>query len=470
VALLVCTEKPGIALEGWRRSSPFRRLECDWFSCAQRLFFFDFRNADDRKQSNQKIGLYAVLLNYVLIMGQTSHFYRFQDYGGYEKAAIGMAQGKALYGDTYHLNLPLVGELIAGAYQTLHAIFSEIQPIIPDLVFACGVFYLFQCLQLALTGWGYWLSTNWLTTLGIGRERSILICALLWILSWPVYLTLQKGQINILLVDLTLLPLIWLNSNPIRAGMALAVGFFLKVYPVGLVAAAVITKRWKLVGAFAAGIVLLIILQTIGGGITIWSQLFNALQQKHLNDPFYDIEAQIEASPMSAAFIICRAFAPACVTRDNPTVPIVSYVITAVIVAWFAWRIWVRERAYRQQLPGTPDAGKNDLELSRFYGHMADILSGGMIASPHVWQNHYVMALPAILWAIACRGGVTPLLLAAIAFMQVSNHFDRGTAAYMVLAFLRPLGLILLTISQNPKSLLNPSQKLSGQADDDKIE
>jgi Glycosyltransferase family 87 len=411
-------------------------------------FLFDLKKPEALRQ---RLGLYAVLLTFILTIGASSHDYRLHDYGAYEKSAIEFVRGKNLYVTAYHLNFPFIAESLVAGYQGLRVGLSVLHLDIPEHIIFGGVFYLYQCAQLVLVGLGYWLSSQLLVAFGLNKRRAVFICTAWWLLSWPVYLTIEKGQINILMLDLTLLALLWIESHPIAAGLSLSVSFFLKFYPIAIVIAAVISRRWKLVGAFLAGVLLMIGIQTLAGGCIIWSEFIEAIQQRHLSDPLVDFEAQMQPSVSNAAFILFRVFSPVALGR---VIQVVSVVIAASILFWFGWRVWVRERIYQQELKRRDKLDIRNLELARFYAHVADLLIVALLVSPHVWQNHYVMALPTILWALTRRNCMSPLLLAAIGLILVGNHFEYGTPAFLAGAFLKPLGLILLAISQNPRDAL----------------
>jgi hypothetical protein len=430
-----------------------------WTLCGVLAFsislVFDLKN---HRVDSKKVGLYVVVVRYLVMIGALNSDCTMHDYRAYEQAAMSFVNGGDLYIRAYHANFPLVGECIGKAYQGIRLAFLQSHWSITNDACLAGIFYLFQCLQLYSVAIGYWLSTKLLSRWGLPAKRSTIICTCLWLLSWPIYLSIEYGQINLMMLDLTLLALLWSESWPVIAGILLAVAFFLKFYPLGVIAAAIICKRWKLTGAFLAGLLIMVSLQTYAGGTGIWMQMLQSAQDRLLSNPAIDGEVQTQPSITNAALIICRVFARDLTGDATNYLWIVSFVLRSLIVLWFGWRSFVRQKTYNQTRTIVPNSSNTpNAALTCFYAQAQDFLMLELLVSPHVWQMHYVMALPAILWAIANNG--SPLVFAAVPLLIMPNPLPYGTA-YLALAFLKPLGLILLSLSQDIKHQKAQSNRL----------
>jgi hypothetical protein len=93
------------------------------------------------------------------------------------------------------------------------------------------------------------------------------------------------------------------------------------------------------------------------------------------------------------------------------------------------------------------------------YGHAVDALALALLVSPTVWEHHYVLALPLVLWAAAKRGRDRPWPVAIGAFLMLAvPTFDLFPLSYH-----RIVGLVLLLILTSPGKLAVPARGRSSR-------
>jgi hypothetical protein len=402
-------------------------------------------------KKNHDLGLYIVLLVHFIFFNAITHS-EGNDYSAYEGGALSLLNGTNMYDGTtrYMLNFPLVAGCIAECYQCLLATMLLRNGEQTSAATLATVFYLFQVLQLVMIGLGYRLSRQLLMALGMNKTRSSIVCALLWLLCSPVYQTVRKGQVNLIALDCCMLSLVYAGSKPVVAGIATAVGTFIKVYPAATIPAALITRRKKLLVGFAVCSAMMVFIQTVMCGSDIWAQFFKAISAYPIADPFLDRELPLEPAVSSGVYALFRLVAASHMDRYVEAVHWLSVLVTFIISCWFAWRIRCRERSYHQ-LPAFPSsAAKTRSESARFNGHVADLLALALLISPHVWPPHYVMALPTILLSLSGIQPINTFGILGIILILSGNPFGIHTAAYLCITFLKPIGLIVLVGSQPP--------------------
>jgi hypothetical protein len=139
------------------------------------------------------------------------------------------------------------------------------------------------------------------------------------------------------------------------------------------------------------------------------------------------------------------------VTHWPASVPFVAGVahkaLLVVIIVWFARRGWVREKNYREYASSGPAVDLPRTELSyRLHGHASDAVIFGLLASPLVWEHHYVVALVPLIYAVATRGRdyQWQILMAGFLMLAVPT-FDVFPLSYHRLA-----GLFWITTLTSP--------------------
>jgi hypothetical protein len=108
------------------------------------------------------------------------------------------------------------------------------------------------------------------------------------------------------------------------------------------------------------------------------------------------------------------------------------------VIVWFVVRFRNRERANTMTQAGTnPDSSE-----TRVLAHMMDALALSLLISPLVWEHHFVLAMPIMVWVAARQGTKSPwpIFLAGFVIFAVPV-FDIYPLSYH-----RILGLLMLVL------------------------
>jgi hypothetical protein len=117
---------------------------------------------------------------------------------------------------------------------------------------------------------------------------------------------------------------------------------------------------------------------------------------------------------------------------------VIAGILSAAVVAVFAWRFLARERAWRA-LRVLPEEREHAC-VWRHAGHAMDALALALMISPTVWEHHYLLAIPIAVWAVAGWGRRHPIAIASATILI----FALPTFDVFLLSYHRIAGLLLL--------------------------
>lgn len=362
----------------------------------------------------------------VLIVEYTAKSF---DYEVYEYAFQAIAQDKNPYKGSFYFYPPLLAQGMAYIYATGKVLLDP--ETINPLLF---VFYIHQCLQFLLCNLAYQLSSLLASQLGFSELKNRLIVSGLFLFNFPLVRMLHLNQINLYILNTTLIALLALSRFPFLSGAAVMFGGLIKLYPLIMGAPFLFMKKWKaLLGAFVSGAVIILLQTNLGRDLILWKQFLLF---------FISFPAERESSEWirNTTFLsLARNL-----TRFSglPESMITSfYIIGALVVMiWIALRFYQREKTY-PTLPAGYAA-----ETYRNFGNLLDFASLALLVTPSAWDHHYVIAVPLALWAIALRGKDQPGWVGiATACIFVLPPFDIFPFSY-----LRMFGVIALLILTSP--------------------
>jgi hypothetical protein len=382
----------------------------------------------------------GVLLHYISLFSEYS--IPSWDYNCYRLAANELLAGNDLYSGCY-LYPPLLAEIIAAVQQAVLR-FTLISHGERERSWEI-VFYLFQCAQFFALALAYPLLYRFTRRLGVQKVTAVFLVAAVLLFNNPLLRTIRHTQVNLFVLDLFLLALLLADRAAWLSGFTAAVGIHLKLYPAVLFLPWLLTKRWRPVIFALIGLAFLVLLSADwGADWQVWRQFWTASGEFPPGNQFRD------NSLHSLVFNGIGFFAaPAGMASSTfrTIVSIVVMMLSLLLTGWVSWRIYQRQRL----LSTNPDMS--------YIGQAIDALALGLMLAPRVWEHHYVLALPVVLWGMAVSGRKRPLLvgIAAVLILALPT-FDIYPFSYHRLA-----GLILMlyltppSASDPPENAIHPA-------------
>jgi hypothetical protein len=317
------------------------------------------------------------------------------DYDCYEYAGRALLAEESPYRvGLIYLYPPLTAQAFAAAHRGVAALGGAVGADWDRDAVWDRVFYLYQCAQVLLVLGAHFLLVRLARDLGIAARWAPLWVGLLLVFDNPVFRTLRHGQVNLWVLDLSLVGLVLARSRPALAGIAVALAAHVKLYPLLLLVPLGLCGAWAAAAwalAAATGVALL-------GDASLWRE-YAALVGGGFSGEVAFRNGSLHSVAYNTAQLVFGA------SGRGPAVTWAVRIGTLGFAAWAVARIVARERLRRR--PGASDAVPRALAE-----HGADALAFALLASPSVWEHHYVMALPLALVACASRAKDRPGLLA----------------------------------------------------------
>ena len=357
------------------------------------------------------------------------------DYEQYENAYRDLIQGINPYASEQYLYPPLFAQVMA----FIHAVGTKFPgaEVISPWVF---VFYIYQCVQFLLGNLAYRFSVRFASRIGFSDLYAGLLVTALFLFNFPLVRTLHLNQVNLLILDTTLIALLMLGRFPFLGGTAVTLGGLVKLYPFILGAPLLFMKKWRaLVGILTSGAVIVLLSTRFGQDWTLWRQFVEFM----LSFP-----AERESSVWMRNTSILSLMRNVSRFTGLPEAAVTPLYIAGAltVLAWIFLRLYERERTYPTLPPGP------DREAYRNFGNLIDFVSLSLLITPSAWDHHFVLALPLALWAISLRRKDRPGWVGiAVAFIFLLPPFDVFPFSY-----LRMFGVLTLMILASPGIQLQP--------------
>jgi len=367
------------------------------------------------------------------------------DYLCYEHAAQAIVRGLNPYGDCY-IYVPTPAQALASAYGV--AAWGSALVGLPqewsrlwDLVF-----YSYEASQFYLLIGAYYLCYRFARALGIERLLATGVIALLFLVNNPLLATIKHNQVNLWVLDLILLAILWLPRYPWLSGFCVALGGHIKLYPLILLMPWTLKRQWSAVISTGVGLVAILLVQTSGGRHwTLWQQFLGFADAFPRGTFFRD---------NSLHSLVYNALGHVKWLLGLGGLGDGGYVVNERYVSWGVWagmiilgalyllRFLGREFAAPQRADTHPAL---DLKL---VGHMLDAIALGLLVSPVVWEHHYLLAMPLLIWGISqVRAerlwlvGVSGFLIFVIPTFDVFPlSYHRMAGLLLLLYLVAPLG------------------------------
>jgi len=331
---------------------------------------------------------------------------------------------------------PLMAQTLAITHNVLKVCFGSYTRHIKPLVF-----YFYQSSQFLMMILTFWLTYFFARDLRLPRRAAATVAFGLILFNVPLFRLLYYQQPNLWLVTSILGVLLMRDRAPWIAGFSLALGFHVKLYPAILGLPLLLTGRWRVLfwaGVFTIGIFLL---EIKGTQIEIWTNFLEQIQNPRWGSYFRDNSLHGVAKNMLKPFGM---------TRHDRTL---TLIFEAIAVGWMLSRIIRREFVVRKYLKAEK-GDKTWLRSVWFNEQAMDTITMSFFVSPIVFEHHYTMAIPIILWTFVIWMNKAPkrvfwgcLLILCIPIYDVA-----------IFGWNRIAGLIVLITARGVRPLLTPPE------------
>ena len=381
------------------------------------------------------LGPLLVTLLYAFLIGEYAR--RPFDYDCYEYAGRAILLGEDPYVvGLLYLYPPLTGQSFAFAHSAL-AWAAGLAGGAPDPEAIWGVvFYLFQSAQLGLILLAYALLTRFARALGMQAAPAHALVGFLLLVDNPLLRTLRNGQVNLWILDLSLVAILLARRIPALAGFALSLAVHMKIYPLVVLLPLLLARCWRAIAWTLAGGALIVWLQTdFGRDWTVWRQFLDFYGRVYPGEIAFRNSSFHSIAYNTLRFLWVR-----------PSGGLLALVQLASSVFGLAMGLWLLLRTLARERSGA--AGPD-----RLLANGADALAFSLLMSQSVWEHHFLFALPLVIVAVAMKWRERPLAVAISAFLVLGMPtFDLYPLSYHRLA-----GLIGLLAVTRPARAVNPS-------------
>jgi Glycosyltransferase family 87 len=232
--------------------------------------------------------------------------------------------------------------------------------------------------------------------------RRVASLSIMAVLFYPIVSNLVLGQAGLLTITL-----LWLASSMLRrgqdrvAGMLVAAGSWLKLFPLALVVIFVMRHRWQAVAVSAMGLLLPLVV-TLPWVATRWPEYITQVLFSKITSgtTFPDDQSVFGAINRS---LTANPFQP-----RIADLPVLAHTLGAVVAVSALSVVLITAWRLRQ----------SDVPLA-----YALVLAALPLTLPYSWQHYYVLALP-LLWLVTSRAiaqrRLWLILGAAVAFTTLS--------------------------------------------------
>jgi hypothetical protein len=344
------------------------------------------------------------------------------DYRCFDQAARAVIDGQNPYlyesSETWYLYPPLLAQVLVkihGWVVSLH---------LPPSRFYDSwwlVFFIFQCIQYYLLLLAIWLSFRLIRQLKVPSLYTVVLVVFFFLLNSPLFRTLRGCQTNLFMLNCILLSLILTRRQPLLAGAFIALACQIKPHVLLFPLAWLLTKRFRALLGFAISFVLLVLIQAdFGRDWTTWKQYlaFASSAPPPVENTFFRNSSLFAVLSNLGSFLGLGA--------DPRVIWPLVWTSFAVFLVIFTVRFQLRERIFRDGIADlSPKEIRNREFTFRFHGHATDMLVIGLLLAPLVWEHHFLMILPVLMWGFGVRQGIPPvgLILAALLIL-VPTTFD----------------------------------------------
>jgi hypothetical protein len=280
-----------------------------------------------------------------------------------------------------------------------------------------GLLYYFDCVQYLCISLSFLLIYLIFREFKLERSTASIASALVLLVNEPLLNNLWFRQITLMVVFLCLLSFSSRERSAFISGLALAMGTFLKIYPIILCLPFLITARFKVIIWFILSSLAILLLSTdFGQNITLWQLFLSFLKHPTVPDVAYGVDDLIKG--------ILTLF------NVQYLSSIISLVVKSGIVIWFIYRIVRHEKNYRI---AKSEQINNYSDKIRFWGITSDACVLIVFLSPMVWFHTFLFVVPTIIWALITQFSRMPWKIGIAVFLiLLTTPFYHSSYAKLV--------------------------------------
>jgi hypothetical protein len=264
-----------------------------------------------------------------------------------------------------------------------------------------SVFFSLWCgLQLIAAALVYASGYKLARRLGAGAVHATALPLALLLGNHAYWKTLENGQVNLILTAVFLVAMLCAAEHPFVSGLAIAIGTHLKVYPGFLLGAWTLSGRWRVTAYALLCFGVIFGLQLAFFDPSIWKQYLHFASQA---------PQQVRGGSLATVSIISFTFGNGkAVVFAGKSWSLAAYVTAAAyagILLIMGERFLRREsiwRKRRRELGDSLAAATED--KFRIMGHATDAVVLPLLISPIVWNHHYVVLVPVLIWSTLLLG------------------------------------------------------------------
>jgi hypothetical protein len=208
--------------------------------------------------------------------------------------------------------------------------------------------------------------------------------------------TLQNGQLNLLLATVFLVAILCAARRQFASGLAVAVGAHLKVYPIFLLGAWTLSGRWKITAYALLCFAVIFALQLALFDPSLWQNYVHFAARA---------PQQVRAESLATVSVVSFTFGNGKAIKSGTIPGYITAIVYATILLVMAVRFLQREKIWRSRHRELESAAVGSAEdRFRIMGHANDAVVLPLLISPIVWNHHYVVLIPALIWSTLLLG------------------------------------------------------------------
>ncbi len=357
--------------------------------------------------------LFSLILLYQLNIYQERSF----DYNCYEGAARAVVNGTNPYARSPfpYLYPPLIAQLMAGGYKAVAHFMT------PDQLGETGnsawdiVFYLYTCIQFLFIILAYFLCTRLARMAGMDDVGASLLCGVALAFNTPLIMSLKLQQVNVFLLVFILLAILYQHRHPTLSAVAAAIGGHIKLYGLILLLPWLLMRRIAVVITLIAAFLVIVLIQVdFGRNWSPWEQYFAYIGS--LSTYYFPLASGLHSLLYYILKILYTILNISEASFDH-VFGVTAPIISISFLGWYIYRFIKRERLLAGIIRDASAEYAIKPAIYRMMSHSVDAILFALLISSTTWHHHFLLAVPAFLWAFGTSRGDRRWLVGICGFL-----------------------------------------------------